>query len=121
MLNNDVIKSLTFVHLPERHQAVLDQLHMLKQRLPEVIIDMNALESEYLEYQAIPDDEFPAYFDEDDKSMRINHIWQQLSKQIGQYSGQPCFKHLAEFARFLLVIPHSNSYCESIFNTTRKI
>ena len=121
VLNNDVIKSLTFVHLPERHQAVLDQLHMLKQRLPEVIIDMNALESEHLEYQAIPDDEFPAYFDEDDKPMCINHIWQQLSKQIGQYSGQPCFKHLAESARFLLVIPHSNSYCESIFNTTRKI
>ena len=82
---------------------------------------MNALESGYLEYQAIPDDEFPAYFDEDDKPMCINHIWQQLSKQIGQYSGQPCFKHLAESARFLLVIPHSNSYCESIFNTTRKI
>ena len=30
---------------------------------------MNAPESEFLEYQATPDDEFPAYFDEDDKPM----------------------------------------------------
>ena len=35
---------------------------------------MNALESEFLEYEVTPDDEFPAYFDEDDKSMGIDHI-----------------------------------------------
>ena len=63
---------------------------------------MNALESEFLEYQATPDDEFPAYFDEDDKSMLIDNICHQISKQIDLYSGQPHFKHLAEFARCLL-------------------
>ena len=36
---------------------------------------MNALESEFLEYQATPYDEFPTYFDEDDKSIRIDLIW----------------------------------------------
>ena len=45
-----------------------------------VITDMNALESEFLEYQATPDDEFPAYFDEDDKPMRVDHVWHQISK-----------------------------------------
>ena len=30
---------------------------------------MNVLESEFLEYQATPDDKFPAYFDKDDKPM----------------------------------------------------
>ena len=44
-----------------------------------VITDINALESECLEYQAIPNDEFPAYFGEDDKPMRIDHIWHQIS------------------------------------------
>ena len=34
---------------------------------------MNALESEFFVYRAIPDDAFPAYFDEDDKYMHINH------------------------------------------------
>ena len=36
-------------------------------------------------------------------------------------SGKPRLKHLAEFAKFLLLIHHSKSYCESIFCTTRKI
>ena len=79
-VKNDVIKSLTFLRLPERHQATLDELHVLIQRLPMVITDMNSLKSEFLEYQATPDDEFPAYFDEDEKPMRINHIWHQISK-----------------------------------------
>ena len=38
VLKNDVIKSLTFLCLSERHQATLDE------RFPRVIIDMNALE-----------------------------------------------------------------------------
>ena len=44
-------------------------------RFPRVTTDMNALESEFLEYQATPYDEFPTYFDEDDKSIRIDLIW----------------------------------------------
>ena len=36
---------------------------------------MNALESEFLEYQETPDNEFPAYSDEYDESMCIDHIW----------------------------------------------
>ena len=41
--------------------------------------------------------------------MSNDHIWHQISKQIDLYSGQSRFKHLAEFAKFLLLIPHSNS------------
>ena len=41
--------------------------------------------------------------------MSNDHIWHQISKQIDLYSGQPRFKHLAEFAKLLLLIPHSNS------------
>ena len=73
---NDVIKCLIFLRLPERHQATLDELHVLMQRFPRVITDINALESEFLEYQATPDDEFPAYFYKDDKSKRIDILWQ---------------------------------------------
>ena len=48
---------------------------------------MNALESEFIEYQPTPDDEFQAYFDEDDKHMCIDHICHQVSKQIDLYPG----------------------------------
>ena len=44
VLKNDVIKSLAFLCLPERHQSTSGELHLLMQRFPSVIIDMNALE-----------------------------------------------------------------------------
>ena len=40
-----------------RSQATLDELHVLMQKFPRVTTGMNALESEFLEYQATPDDE----------------------------------------------------------------
>ena len=60
VLKNDVTKSLTFLCLPESHQTTLDELYVLMQKFPRVITDMNALESEFLEYQATPDDECTA-------------------------------------------------------------
>ena len=58
VLKNDVIKSLTLPRLPERHQeAMLDEL---MQRFSRIITDMNALESEVVEYQATLDYGFPA-------------------------------------------------------------
>ena len=74
-----VIKFLTFLRLPERQQVKLDKLHVLRQRFPRVIADMNAIETEFLQYQATPDNEFPAYFKEDDKSMHTDYIWHQIS------------------------------------------
>ena len=70
---------MTFLGLPEIHQAILDKLHMSMQKFPRVITEMNATESEFLENQATPDDGFPAYFDEADKPKHIDHIWQQIS------------------------------------------
>ena len=43
---------------------MLDKLRVLIQSFPRVISDMNGLESEFLEYQATPDDELPVYFEE---------------------------------------------------------
>ena len=121
VLKNDATESLTFLHLPERHQDTLDELHVLMRRSPRVITDTNALESKFLEYQATSGDELPAHVDEDDRPMCIDHIWHPISKQIDLYSGQPRFKHLAEFGKCPLLIFHSNSYCESIFSTIRNI
>ena len=84
VLKNNVIKSLTLPRLLERHQATLDEL---MQWFSRIITDINALESEFLEYQATPKDEFPAYFNEDDKRTCIDRICHQISKQIDLYSG----------------------------------
>ena len=89
-------------------------------KFSKIITDINALESEFLEHQVTPDDEFPAYFDEHNKHMCNDHISHQIFKEIDLYSGQPHFKYLAEFSKFLLLILHSNLYCESVFSTTRE-
>ena len=120
VLKYNAIKSLIFLYLPERYQATLDELHVLMQSFSKVITDMNALESEFLVYHATPDDAFPAYLDEDNKPIYTDYIRHKIFKQIDLYSGQPRFKHLAEFAKFLFLIPHGNSFCESIFSTIRK-
>ena len=69
VFQNDIIKSLTLLRLSEQHQAKLDKLHLLMQKFLRVI----TLESEFLEYQATPDHEFPAYFDEADEPIPIDH------------------------------------------------
>ena len=114
-------KSLTFFRLPERHQAMLDEWDVLMQGFLRFITEMNPFESEFLEYQATPDDKFSVYFDKDDKPIGTDHIWHQISKQVNLYSGQRRFKYFAEFAKFLLLISHSNSFCESIFSAIGKI
>ena len=81
VLKNDVFKSWTLLGLPEKHQATLDEMHVLMQRFPKVVTDMNALKSKSLEHQATTRDEFLAYFDENDNLMAIYDIWHQISKK----------------------------------------
>ena len=52
VLKNDVIKSLTFIHVPDRQKATLDELSILVTRFPNVIPqeDITQLETEFLEY-----------------------------------------------------------------------
>ena len=80
VLKNEAIKSLTFLRPPEIQHATLDKLHVLMQRFLRVIIDMNALESEFLEYQATLEDEFPTYSEEDDKPIHNDH--KKIKKKI---------------------------------------
>ena len=121
VFRSKIIKSLTFLRLPKRHNAASDELQEIVQRFPKVITNIDALVSEFLEYQATPDDELPAYFDNDGKPFRIDYVWYQISKITVAHTGQHRFQHLAHLAKFLLLILHSNSFCESVFSTIRKI
>lgn len=124
VLHDEVIKSLTFLRLPERHQASTDDLEVIIDRFPNVVNsdDLKDLEAEFLDYQAASNTELPpAYFDEDDKPIRIDQVWHKISLLNDAFSGLPRFKHLAKLAKVLLLIPHSNAYCESVFSTISKI
>ena len=121
ILKDTVIKSLTFLRLPERYKASSDRLQVLMEKFRKVVLDVNALESKLLECQAASDSESPSYFDENGKPVRINLIWHQMWQFTESHSNQHQFKNLSQLAKFLLLIPHSNSYCESVFSTIRKI
>ena len=60
-------------------EKLLDKLHVLMQRFSRVITDINAIESEFREFQITLDDGFRTYFDMDDKPLRIDHICHQIS------------------------------------------
>ena len=121
VLKDNVIKSLTFLRLPKRHKASSDDLLVIMEKFSKVILDVNALESQLLEYQAVSDSELSSYFDENGKPVRINLIWHQISQLTKLHSNQSQFKNLSQLTKFLLLIPLSNSYCESVCSTIRKI
>ena len=74
--------------MPERRKASSDDLQLIMERFPKVILDVNPLESKLLEYQAASDSEFPSYFDENGKPVRINLIWYQISQLTQPHSNQ---------------------------------
>ena len=121
ILKDNVIKSLTFLRLPEKHKVSSDDLQVIMERFLKVILDINALEPELLEYQAASDSDLPSYFVENGKPVRIDLIWHQISQLTEPHSNQHQFKNLSQLAKFLILILHSNSYCESAFSTISKI
>ena len=74
--------TLAFLFLPERHQATLDELHVLMQRFPSVITDIDAIQSEFFEHQATPDNKFPTYFEENKPCTLITFGTKYLNKLI---------------------------------------
>ena len=81
VLHSKVIKSFTFQKdFQKGHQASTNELEVIMKRFPVINSSVvNDLKSEFLDYQAAPDKELPAYYDEDDKPIRIDLVWQKIS------------------------------------------
>ena len=85
VLHSVVIKSLTFQKdfqkdFQKGHQASTNELEVIMKRFPVINSSVvNDLKSEFLDYQAAPDKELPAYYDEDDKPIRIDLVWHKIS------------------------------------------
>ena len=102
VLKNDVIKSLTFIRLPDRQKATLDELSILVTRFPNFIPqeDITQLETEFLEYQCTSDKEMPCYLNENKIPNKIDFIWNEIAKISDPCTGQPKFKHLPKLVKF---------------------
>ena len=71
VLHSEVIKSFTFQKdFQKGHQASTNELEVIMKRFPVINSSVvNDRKSEFLDYQAAPDKELSAYYDEDDKPM----------------------------------------------------
>ena len=123
MLKDEVLISLTFIHLHERHLASHEELDIILQRFPTVVDEaqLDDLQTQFLDYQAMSDASLPHCTDEDGKKFRIDAVWCDIAAIKDPCSGLPRFPVLVKFVRVLLLIPHSNAYCESVFSTVHKI
>ena len=81
VLHSEVIKSFTFKKdFQKGHQASTNELEVIMKRFAVINSSVvNELKSEFLDYQAAPDKELPAYYDEDDKPIRIDLVWHKIS------------------------------------------
>jgi hypothetical protein len=70
--------------------------------------------SEFCLYQASSDEELDLSVE--DADFRIDVFWSELAKKK-----QLLFPHLAEVAKVILLVPHSNAFCEGLFSIVRKV
>lgn len=86
--------------------------HLLPYNSP---IEQNRLYNEYLEYQLLADEEIPT--DVWTRSGgRLDVLWAHLGKVTSRVSGIQRFPRLAQVAKLVLVLPHSNADAERVFS-----
>ena len=129
--SNYLLKSMPALHDPllkcfsiflkpcERTKIEEDHVALLTSRFPAVvpIEHLDKLATELLDYQTTSNDDLPLA----DTYKRIDQFWLEISKMKDSVTGIQRFPNLSNLARFLLLIPHSNSFCEGVFSTVKKI
>ena len=116
-----VLKAAAFLD-PEKRQTVsYADLEMVLQRFPDVVPQdqYDNLFDEYAAYQLSSDDIFPK--STEDNRVRLNDIWHSIGRIKLPSSESQKFPTLGKVARFLMLIPHSNAFCETLFNVVRKV
>ena len=73
MLKDEVLRSLTFIRLPERHLASQEELDIILQRFLTVVDEAqrNDLQTQFLDYQAMSDASLPHYTEEDGEKSKL--------------------------------------------------
>ena len=80
------------------------------------------MELDLLDYQTANTTELPRTENDDNqKHKRIDQYWLEVSLMKDASTETPRFPNQSNLARFLILIPHSNSFCEGVFSTVEKI
>ena len=123
-LRDPLLKCLSiFLRPSERSKIEEEHVSLLIKRFPQVLQteNLHKLHAELLDYQNETASELPSETDSDKVRKRIDLFWFEVSEMKDSITGIQRFPNLSTLARFLLLIPHSNAFCEGVFSTVRKI
>ena len=125
VLHDPILKCLSvFLKPSERLNTDEDHLTMLISHFPLVIPTENIgkLELELLDNQTANNTELPGTKNEDNQKCNwIDQYWIEVLLMKDAATETPRFSNLSNLARFLLLIPQSNSFWEGVFGTVKKI
>jgi len=114
-LKDPVLKTARFLDPNHRLSVTFTEIENLLQHLPDVIFEsqVDALFTQYTDYQTAND--LPT-----DSEQRIDTFWFKLSRMKNHTNEQLRFPEFCTLSMYLLLIPHSNSFCESMFSMVKK-
>ena len=124
ILRDPILKSLSILLKPSQRVRIgEDDIAMLTSCFPLVVPTgkFEQLQRELLDYQTAHNTELPSDKDENQKQKRIDLFWYEMSMLKDSVTGTPHFPNLTNLTRFLLLIPHSNSFCKDVFSSVKKI
>lgn len=122
-MKNAVLKAARYLDPRKRLFVPFEDIMGMLSYFSGIISDgeVDSLQCEYELYQISKNTEIGLTEEQDQGSVRIDSIWQQISSLTYPSSGQKMYPLLCKLSKYLLLIPHSNAYCETIFNMVRKV
>lgn len=120
-IQDKLIRSAVIVDPASRQTpaASLNSLLELVEVLPEQVVSTdsrNALCREFNSYQAASSSELPPMQYE-----RIDAFWASMEELKDPATDQQLYPTLTRLAKHILLIPHSNAYCETLFSIVKKV
>uniref|UniRef100_H2ZRI2 HAT C-terminal dimerisation domain-containing protein n=1 Tax=Latimeria chalumnae TaxID=7897 RepID=H2ZRI2_LATCH len=116
-LKDSVLKAVVVFDPENRVKSNFSMIETLLEKFPDVIPEnrIDELFMEFMLYQTCTD--LPTFSPQED---RIDKLWHQVSQLTELATGQQQFRLLSQLAKYALILPHSNAFCESIFSMVRK-
>ena len=115
-IDNPVLEAVPALDTSKRRTSSIGHIEVLAQHFSHIIkaSEADRLLEEFIDFQLLADDECPG-------AKRIDQAWFEISKLRDPATEQFRFPVLTRLVMYVLLIPHSNAYCETIFSMVRKV
>lgn len=115
-LQDDILQAATFFDPRNRLTADFNSLEVIMKRFPDLVQEqeIDALYGEYLKYQQLEDSDIIVHD-------RIDTQWVYIGSIKDSATEALTFPVLHRVAKLVLLLPHSNAFCEGIFSIIRKL